>query len=618
MNLKKKLLREFKFSILQHRITQATYKKQPRKIRNLQRLLIKSLSTRIQIILIASKRKEKSSFFLHTDLSFSFPFVFFKMKKIKKNWRQKKLLYSINFDLIKKFLLVFYKKLFCYFLVFFFLLKKNKKDKNKIRTNEIYFSPLFLLMCNLVFSPVIETFIQEKKEKIFVNSSELILFLKNSTNPSIEFLENPDLARSLFLKDRKNEFEKWKKMISFFINRRDQFYQNFILDTKPIDKRTINSTWVLKLEIKGFYDHSNNSWLYKNFPIELTNLKQFLKLMFHYHFSFNKKEEEKKLKQNVKSSLTTNKSPNTKNLKKKAQLFNEDLFNIWNNLSSKKNFFDDFFYYPLGKKNFDSFFYFCLIGLENYLKEVFYTFNDFYFSENDSQSLLENEYIPTFKKIKHIFYFPRFIYLIGTNPRQFKRIQKFINLFLKRRGLYLNNFTYFNLKKGVDILGWNLKIEKSNLIVKISESFCNFQKKEIKWLIKNSNHEPIYKLIRKLNNKIKNDLIEYEKQRLFNILNFQNIETFYDDLNFFINKIFWKWAKKKHNNHSNIWVFQKYWSLRSIPIYSRTKKLSFLLFSLKKRKNTKIQKQIIKNKRRIFVLLYSNKSWKKLDDNVFL
>lgn len=46
----------FNLYILHHRIIQATRKKQPRKVRDFQRLLIKSLLSRIQTLFMASQK----------------------------------------------------------------------------------------------------------------------------------------------------------------------------------------------------------------------------------------------------------------------------------------------------------------------------------------------------------------------------------------------------------------------------------------------------------------------------------------------------------------------------------------------------------------------------------
>ena len=580
MNFKRKQLN---FLIIQHRIVQATQKQQQRKIRNLQRLLIKSLSTRVQTILIASKKRNEYFFFLKppfflkkekpkTGLSFFYCKTFSQVlknssqKKIKKKFliEQTKDLNSLNFDFIKKFILIFSKKIKRFFVIAKKIFKESKKkDKtylfsssfeeekticekkqtlNTLQTMFLFFlqslsfstkknlkktkNSLFLVLWKLAFSPVVETLL---KEKNFRNPSEILLFLNNFCFKSKNFLER---------------------------------------NSKEVEKKKVISLWILKLEIQGFDKYLNNSWLYQNIPIELFVLKKIFeqrKQMFSKECFFSKKSQKK-------------------------SLFHKDFFTKWKNLSSERDFFDNFY-----NTNFNNFFSFCLIGLEIFLKEIFCILDAFYFSEFlFSKKLQKSIDHKELKKIKKIFFYTRSIYLIGLNRRQFQRIKKLINFFLKKRGLDLKNITYFNLKKGFDFLGWTLKItKKKSLMVTISEKFQRLQKKEIKWLIKNSMSQLLYKLIRKLNNKIEKDLIEYENQRLCNIV--KNIEIFYSDLNFFINKIFWKWAKKRHNNRSNVWIFQKYWDLRNKKNFLISKKPYYL----------QSKKEVFNEyKKRVFVLLY--------------
>lgn len=593
MNFKKKQLN---FLIIQHRIVQATQKQQQRKIRNLQRLLIKSLSTRIQTIFIVSKKKN------------------FLIKQTKD-------LSSLDFYFIKKFILIFSKKIKKFFVIAKKLFKeskrrnqidlfsslsdeektnyKKKQTLNKFQTMFLFFlqsffakenlrktkNSLLLLLWKFAFFPVVETLLKEKEEKNFRNPSEIILFLNN------------------FCFKSKNFFERKKKVV---------------------DKQEIICPWILKFEIQGFDKYLNNSWLYKNIPIELFILKKifsqkkkifnteeigervsplissFRKTPFFFFYKKQKGQGSFKKQKLSKECFSYKKS-------QKNSLFHKDFFTKWKNLSSENSFFNNFH-----NTNFDNFFNFCLIGLEIFLKEIFCILDEFYFSEffflkklkkniNPLPFLKEREKHKEVKKTKEIFYYPQSIYLIGLNRRQFQRITKLINLFLKKRGLDLKHITYFNLKKGFDFLGWTLKItKKSYLMVKISDNFQHLQKKEIKWLIKNTRSQSLYKLIIKLNNKIEKDLIEYENQRLCSIV--ENIEIFYSDLNFFINKIFWKWAKKRHNSRSNVWIFQKYWDLRNKRSFLISKKRYYL--QSKQEGGHSLSQVFKEHKKRVFVLLY--------------
>lgn len=171
-----------------------------------------------------------------------------------------------------------------------------------------------------------------------------------------------------------------------------------------------------------------------------------------------------------------------------------------------------------------------------------------------------------------VLYYPQSIYITGLNRRYTRRIAKLINFFFQQRGLEvdLTKTKYFNIKKGLNFLGWTLKkTQHHNLIVFISESFQNHQKKEIKWLLKKSTSDPFDKVLLKFHKRIQilyKSLYDLSLSKIYNhksynlmSLDQQNVYKNYlchiylyiYSLDRFINLVFWKFLKKRHTHRPN-------------------------------------------------------------------
>lgn len=572
--------KKFNLCILHHRIVQATQKKQPRKVRDFQRLFIKSLLARIKTLFMASHKVNKypikngeknqgihsKTLRVHHNLKYKF-------------WVQKPTDWTY---FLHKFILKVYKKILDFFMVLSNIYGRVKEKKKTIsflwenKKNSIFF-----IHWHSAISPVIDTLLTDDNWK-YHHSWEIIQYLNmvytdvNSTN-----LSTPPHT-----------------------------VKNGLCQSQTIP-------WVLKLKIKGVTKDLNKFWLAQTFPLESVilnkNLEQYIKKKCDRSQTNNKLRDLNLTHQlNLKTKFEKKILSDTWTKQEKS-LFDPDVLNNWKTLEFRHDYVGNFFKY---KTNFENFFVFSLLGLKNYLKKVISISigNNFYFSEciqdssNSYSFRISRKHSELSKKIlfkkpgdllipsQHkitVFYYPQYIYITGLNRRYTQRIAKLISFFFQQRGLEVDfkKTKYFNIKKGLNFLGLTLKkTQHQHLIVFISKSFQNHQKKEIKWLLKKSTSEPFPKVLLKFHKKIQtlykslyflclfkeSNHQSYKHTSLYQKDIYKNylyhIDIYINSLDRFINLVFCKFLKKRHTHRSNSWIYKKYWNLNLKPRFNPFKK----------------------------------------------
>ena len=128
--------------------------------------------------------------------------------------------------------------------------------------------------------------------------------------------------------------------------------------------------------------------------------------------------------------------------------------------------------------------------------------------------------------------------------------------FLISRGL---RFSLSNIKSvslslndSLEILDWQFFSGNLNTIfVKLSISNIKSQKLKLKLLIKNHGNLNVCSLIDILN------------QTIFDWSKKYSVSDFYlcvsSELDIYLYKILWRWARKRHPRRTNVWVYNKYW-----------------------------------------------------------
>jgi RNA-directed DNA polymerase len=128
--------------------------------------------------------------------------------------------------------------------------------------------------------------------------------------------------------------------------------------------------------------------------------------------------------------------------------------------------------------------------------------------------------------------------------------------FLYLRGLYLTrNSIYFDLFssfEGFTTFGWFFKVFRFYSVVGRAENKClKIQKTKLKSVIKNFNNLPVIKLIKYLNLLISN------WSNIYNLTDF--LYDTCNELDIYLNKLLWKWARRRHPRRPNVWIYSRYW-----------------------------------------------------------
>jgi RNA-directed DNA polymerase len=125
--------------------------------------------------------------------------------------------------------------------------------------------------------------------------------------------------------------------------------------------------------------------------------------------------------------------------------------------------------------------------------------------------------------------------------------------FLKVRGLFLENsfssfqFSYNKFK----FLDWDFFLYNNSSFCILSKFIIRDYKRILKMIIKNSIHSTIFDLIKTLNFQIS---IWVSK---LDYLSFG--QDICGEMDIFLYKLLWRWAKRRHPRRTSIWIYSKYW-----------------------------------------------------------
>lgn len=125
--------------------------------------------------------------------------------------------------------------------------------------------------------------------------------------------------------------------------------------------------------------------------------------------------------------------------------------------------------------------------------------------------------------------------------------------FLKLRGLFLEDsfsslqFTFNNF----EFLDWKFFICNNNSFCILSKFIIRDYKRNLKLIIKNSVHSTIFDLIKALNSQIfiwvsKLDYLSFGRDIC-------------GEMDIFLYKLLWRWAKRRHPRRTSIWIYSRYW-----------------------------------------------------------
>ena len=155
--------------------------------------------------------------------------------------------------------------------------------------------------------------------------------------------------------------------------------------------------------------------------------------------------------------------------------------------------------------------------------------------------------------IPALFSYNNFLIIPSTYYIQLFSFQTVLKQFYHTRGLKIkkNQIWKVNLYDGLNFLGWNLQKNKDKVILQINRANIKAHKFELKRLLKLSGHQPIDKVIDRLNKKIL-----YWQYYYSSAINSYQI---WSELNSYLFWRIWKWCRKRHKNKGSKWIYQKYW-----------------------------------------------------------
>ena len=254
----------------------------------------------------------------------------------------------------------------------------------------------------------------------------------------------------------------------------------------------INANWIFSTRIDHFFNDKNVSWLSRNVLIEKKFLLFYLKsdLFFASHQKAYKSSKKRFFQQSL------------------------SLYKILQSFSIQG----------------------VTDHLSNYLDENPLVWN---FSSNLTQ-------IP-------IFLYNNFLILPATHFNQFYNFRKLFQILYEVRGLKIQKRWSWvsNLNKGFNFLGWSFKKRYDKVIIHINRYNIKAHKFEIKRLLKLTGHQPMDKVIDRLNEKI--IYWQYYYSGAFNSY------QIWLEMNSYLFWRIWKWCKKRHKNKGSKWIYERYW-----------------------------------------------------------
>lgn len=129
-----------------------------------------------------------------------------------------------------------------------------------------------------------------------------------------------------------------------------------------------------------------------------------------------------------------------------------------------------------------------------------------------------------------------------------------IKNFLALRQLFINNssFSLRSIYQGIYFSDWKFYRSKNNIFFSVvSDNVIREYKLKLKNIVKISYTSSSFIFLKILNNEIYSWLLR--------IKNSSNFDFICSELDLYLYKILWKWAKRRHIRRSNTWIYSKYW-----------------------------------------------------------
>lgn len=144
---------------------------------------------------------------------------------------------------------------------------------------------------------------------------------------------------------------------------------------------------------------------------------------------------------------------------------------------------------------------------------------------------------------------------IFANSRNFLYfLSSLVRSFLKLRSVSIScKFSFFTLYfNSFDLLGWNFSIYGSNQFLgQVSSDNIRNHKRKLKTLIKNSLGSNFFVILSLINNLVSEWVNVYGCSDFF-----FDVEG---NLDVYLFKLLWNWAKRRHPRRPNTWIYLKYW-----------------------------------------------------------
>lgn len=146
------------------------------------------------------------------------------------------------------------------------------------------------------------------------------------------------------------------------------------------------------------------------------------------------------------------------------------------------------------------------------------------------------------------------ILVSGCNLSILFNIVNLMNKFFSLRGLFLDNklFDLKSIYQGFDFLGCRfIKTHDNISFTNISSNFLRDYKRKLKIIVKNSYSMSVVSFLLFLNEQISN--------WIFSFGSFSNSYSIYFSLDFYLYRLLWRWARRRHPRRPNTWIYSKYW-----------------------------------------------------------
>nr|YP_009145520.1 RoaA [Trachelomonas volvocina]AKL82433.1 RoaA [Trachelomonas volvocina] len=194
--------------------------------------------------------------------------------------------------------------------------------------------------------------------------------------------------------------------------------------------------------------------------------------------------------------------------------------------------------------------------LLNFLLNGLVKIFEFYLIRKHSRNLLKKD--KKASKNSQFIHFLNSITIFTKNIESLKGLERILFEFFSIRNLKISEkrliFNFKELNSGFNLLGINFYLSQSgSCLTKFSIDLIRLHKAKIKGIIKNSNNIDVASLILSINKIIIIWSAEYNC-----------INSFWDvcgELDVYVYKLLWKWAKKRHPRRNNKWIYSKYWKV---------------------------------------------------------